>query len=54
LEVLTEGEAPEGHPVNIRLTPISSTEISVKWKSPHKEQTHGSLLGYYVGHKIYR
>ncbi|KAK8779577.1 hypothetical protein V5799_019082 [Amblyomma americanum] len=51
IQVTTDEEAPEGPPVNVQATPVSSTSLKVTWQPPKKEHQNGLLKGYYVGYK---
>ncbi|XP_070392553.1 cell adhesion molecule Dscam1-like [Dermacentor albipictus] len=51
VQVTTDEEAPEGPPLNVQATPVSSTTLKVTWQPPKKEYQNGLLKGYYVGYK---
>ena len=48
--ILTE---PSGAPRQVRVTPDSSTSLRVTWDAPKRDEWHGTLLGYYLGHKMH-
>ncbi|XP_077518347.1 cell adhesion molecule Dscam1-like isoform X2 [Amblyomma americanum] len=51
IQVTTDEEAPEGPPLNVQATALSSTSLKVTWKPPRKDLQNGLLKGYYVGYK---
>lgn len=52
VQVTTLEEVPSGAPLNVRTEPKTSTEISVAWDAPERDQWNGILLGYYVGYQM--
>lgn len=43
------GEAvPTGEPRALQGTPVSSTEVTLRWKPPQQQMQNGELLGYKV------
>ncbi|XP_074598354.1 cell adhesion molecule Dscam1-like [Brevipalpus obovatus] len=51
VEVVTEEEAPEGPPLKVQVTSVTSRSVKVTWKPPLKEFLNGALKGYYIGYK---
>ncbi|XP_075546074.1 cell adhesion molecule Dscam1-like [Dermacentor variabilis] len=51
IQVTTDEEAPEGPPLNVQASPVSSTSLKVSWQPPKREYQNGLLKGYYVGYK---
>jgi protein sidekick len=48
------GEAvPTGMPLKVNATPISPTELQVRWTPPQSSMQNGDLLGYKVKQIIY-
>ncbi|XP_055380718.1 cell adhesion molecule Dscam2 isoform X2 [Condylostylus longicornis] len=52
IQVTTLEEVPSGPPLNVRGEAKSSTEISVIWEAPDRDNWNGILLGYYIGYQI--
>ena len=44
---------PSGEPRQVRVTPESSTSLRVSWEAPERNKWHGTLKGYYLGHKMH-
>ncbi|KAG8199382.1 hypothetical protein JTE90_000252 [Oedothorax gibbosus] len=51
ITVVTEGEAPNGPPRDVKAIATSSRTIQVTWKPPSKEDSLSPIDGYYVGYK---
>ncbi|XP_035219308.1 Down syndrome cell adhesion molecule-like protein Dscam2 isoform X2 [Stegodyphus dumicola] len=51
ITIVTEGEAPNGPPKDVRAKATSSRSIQVTWKPPSKEDILSPIDGYYVGYK---
>ncbi|KAI1305179.1 Down syndrome cell adhesion molecule -like protein [Halotydeus destructor] len=47
----TDEEPPSLAPLAVRVEPLSSTAVKVKWKAPKHISSFGSITGYYVGYK---
>ncbi|XP_031783300.1 Down syndrome cell adhesion molecule-like protein Dscam2 isoform X4 [Nasonia vitripennis] len=54
LDAMTEGETPGGPPKNLKVEPVSSTELKVTWDPPVDDLWNGEILGYHVGYKEQR
>ncbi|XP_048512285.1 Down syndrome cell adhesion molecule-like protein Dscam2 isoform X3 [Athalia rosae] len=54
LDVTTEGETPGGPPRNLKVDPVSSTELRVIWDPPDHDLWNGEILGYHIGYKEHR
>lgn len=52
MEFLTEEEAPEIGPANIKAIAINSTSIHVSWNEIPKSKQLGRIHGYYIGYRI--
>lgn len=52
MEFLTEEEAPEIGPTNIKAIAINSTSIYVSWTGIPKSKQLGRIHGYYIGYRI--
>nr|XP_053630406.1 cell adhesion molecule DSCAML1-like [Cherax quadricarinatus] len=42
---------PSGPPLDVRVTPESSTSLRVTWEPPARDLWNGNILGYYVGYR---
>ncbi|CAN8004190.1 unnamed protein product, partial [Ixodes pacificus] len=51
IQVTTDEEAPEGPPLNVQATAVSSSSVKVTWLAPKRDQQNGLLKGYYVGYR---
>ncbi|XP_043471448.1 Down syndrome cell adhesion molecule-like protein Dscam2 isoform X2 [Leptopilina heterotoma] len=51
LDATTEGEKPGGPARNLKVDPVSSTEVKVTWDPPDHDLWNGEILGYHVGFK---
>ncbi|CAN7984994.1 unnamed protein product, partial [Ixodes hexagonus] len=51
IQVTTDEEAPEGPPLNVQATAVSSSSVKVTWLAPKREHQNGLLKGYYVGYR---
>ncbi|XP_058789231.1 cell adhesion molecule Dscam2-like isoform X3 [Phymastichus coffea] len=54
LDAMTDGETPGGPPKNLKVEPVSSTELKVTWDPPDDDLWNGEILGYHVGYKEQR
>lgn len=54
MDAMTEGETPGGPPRNLKVEPVSSTELKVTWDPPDDDLWNGEILGYNVGYKEQR
>ncbi|XP_069971593.1 cell adhesion molecule Dscam1 [Penaeus vannamei] len=51
IQAATDEEEPSGPPLEVRVTPESSTSLRVTWEPPARDLWNGNILGYYVGYK---
>ncbi|XP_066567577.1 cell adhesion molecule DSCAML1 [Amia ocellicauda] len=51
LTISTEEAAPDGPPMEVILTPMTSQSIRVTWKAPKKELQNGVIRGYQIGYR---
>ncbi|CAH0767134.1 unnamed protein product [Bemisia tabaci] len=51
LDVMTNGDIPEGPPLEVKVEAISSTQLKVSWLPPEKHLWNGEILGYHIGYK---
>ncbi|RWS30915.1 down syndrome cell adhesion molecule:-like isoform A [Leptotrombidium deliense] len=52
VEFLTDEEAPEGPPLDIKTEALDSKSVKISWKHPDIAQWNGKLKGYYIGYKV--
>ncbi|XP_042239240.1 Down syndrome cell adhesion molecule-like protein Dscam2 isoform X3 [Homarus americanus] len=53
IQAATDEEEPSGPPLDVRVTPESSTSLRVTWEPPARDLWNGNILGYYVGYRTH-
>ncbi|XP_050698368.1 cell adhesion molecule Dscam2-like isoform X2 [Eriocheir sinensis] len=53
IQAATDEEEPSGPPLDVRVTPESSTSLRVTWEPPARDLWNGNILGYYVGYRAH-
>ncbi|XP_050724052.1 cell adhesion molecule Dscam2-like [Eriocheir sinensis] len=48
----TEEQPPSAPPRSVTVMAVSSSALRVTWEPPQQNTTHGTLLGYHLGHKL--
>uniref|UniRef100_G3QAJ7 DS cell adhesion molecule like 1 n=1 Tax=Gasterosteus aculeatus aculeatus TaxID=481459 RepID=G3QAJ7_GASAC len=51
LTISTEEAPPDGPPMDVILTPMTSQSIRVTWRAPKKELQNGVIRGYQIGYR---